>query len=304
MNLRFVEAFYWVATLKSVTRAADKLFLTQSAMSSRIAALEQELGVLLLDRRDKHFRMTVAGTRFLVYAQQMLELQRDIRSVMGGASETAAVPVRLGAIESVLHSWLIPWIELLRKDYPSLALELSVETTPVLLEQVSRGTLDIVFAALPASGDGIRSQPMQPMEMGFFGHRALHRKRRYGRAEFLDLDVLTFQRGSQPHVALLDAFRQQNVVPRMVHSISSISAIAQLVQGGFGVATLPKRAARRLAGFPDLKQLASEVVLTPLPMHASFRADPSNRAIESIVASAQDYSRQLPKTGASSAKQD
>ena len=45
MNLRFVEAFYWVATLKSVTRAAEKRFLTQSAMSSRIATLE-DLGML------------------------------------------------------------------------------------------------------------------------------------------------------------------------------------------------------------------------------------------------------------------
>ena len=53
MNLRFVEAFYWVASLKSVTRAAEKLFLTQSAMSSRIAALEEELGVLLQVRTSE-----------------------------------------------------------------------------------------------------------------------------------------------------------------------------------------------------------------------------------------------------------
>ena len=58
MNLRFVEAFYWVATLQSVSRAADKLFITQSAMSARIAALEQELGTVLLDRREKQFRLT------------------------------------------------------------------------------------------------------------------------------------------------------------------------------------------------------------------------------------------------------
>ena len=56
MNLRFVEAFYWAASLKSVTRAAEKLFITQSALSSRIASLEEELGVLLLDRRDKQGR--------------------------------------------------------------------------------------------------------------------------------------------------------------------------------------------------------------------------------------------------------
>ncbi|MEY3613620.1 MAG: hypothetical protein RJB14_3342 [Pseudomonadota bacterium] len=298
MNLRFVEAFYWVATLKSVTRAADKLFLTQSAMSSRIAALEQELGILLLDRRDKHFRLTTAGARFLVYAQQMLELQREVLGVMKGATEPSTVSVRLGAIESILHSWLIPWIERLRKTYPELALELSVETTPVLLEQVRRGTLDIVFAALPAAGEGIRSQTMPAMEMGIYGHRELHRKRSYGPDAFAQLDVLTFQRGSQPHVALLDAFRQRQVSPRMVHAISSISAIAQLVQGGFGVATLPCNAAKRLAGFPDLKLLKSDIALTPLPIHASYRVDPSNQAIEAIVASAQDYCRVPGKTEA------
>jgi DNA-binding transcriptional LysR family regulator len=70
MNLRFVEAFYWVASLKSISRAAEKLFLTQSAMSSRISTLEDELGVLLIDRAGKQFKLTAAGTRFLTYADK------------------------------------------------------------------------------------------------------------------------------------------------------------------------------------------------------------------------------------------
>lgn len=298
MNLRFVEAFYWVATLKSVTRAADKLFLTQSAMSSRIAALEQELGVLLLDRRNKQFRMTTAGVRFLAYAQQMLELQREIRHVMGSAPDGDPVVIRLGAIESILHSWLIPWIEKLRKDYPALSLELTVESTPILIEQVSRGTLDIVITALPAAADTVRSEAMQPMEMGFFGHRKLHTKRRYHRADFADVDVMTFQRGSHPHVALLDLFRQEGVVPRKVHPVSSISAMAQLVQGGFGMATLPKQAVRRMEGFPDMKLLSADIALKPLPIHISYHTDPSNQAIESIVSSARDYAAESHKAGA------
>lgn len=298
MNLRFVEAFYWVATLKSVTRAADKLFLTQSAMSSRISALEEELGVLLLDRRHKQFRLTTAGARFLFYAQQMLELQREIRSVMGSGSDSEPLVIRLGAIESVLHSWLIPWVEKLRKNYPALSLELSVETTPILMEQVSRGTLDVVFAALPASGDGIRAETMESMAMGFFGHRELHKKRKYSGADLIEMDVMTFQRGSQPHVALLDVFKESGFVPRMVHPMSSISAMVQLVQGGFGIATLPKRAIRRLAGFRDLKLLPSELILKPLPLHVSYRTDPLNQAIESIVKSATDYAHAIHKDGA------
>ena len=97
MNLRFVEAFYWVASLKSITRAAQKLFLTQSAMSSRIAALETELGVLLLDRNDKQFRLTVAGARFFTYAQRLLELQREIKAEMGSGA-SMAVSIRIGCI--------------------------------------------------------------------------------------------------------------------------------------------------------------------------------------------------------------
>ena len=285
MNLRFVEAFYWVASLKSVTRAAEKLFLTQSAMSSRIAALEEELGVLLLDRRDKQFRLTVAGTRFFTYAQRLLELQREVKAEMGSGAPLA-VSMRIGAIESVLHSWLIPWIEKLRADHPALELELTVETTPILVEQVQRGTQDLVFAALPASADGVRSRALPPMDMVFMGNTQLHRKRRYTLVELGEQEILTFQRGSHPHVALVDLFRQAGVQPRRVHTISSISAMVQLVQGGFGVATLPSRAVQRLLTFPNLKQLACDTVLQPLPIHASYRTDPSSLAVETVIKSA------------------
>lgn len=288
MNLRFVEAFYWVASLKSVTRAAEKLFLTQSAMSSRIAALEDELGVLLLDRRDKHFRLTVAGTRFLTYAKRMLELQRQLKSEMGSGGPVE-VSMRLGAIESVLHSWLIPWVEQLRKDNPLLELELTVESTPVLIDQIRRGTLDAVFAALPASGDGIRNQALTTMEMVFVGNRKIHRKRHYLASDFAGADILTFQRGSQPHVYLLDALRQAQAEPRCVHTISSISAMVQLVQGGFGIATLPRLAVQRMLAFPHLRALDSEIALRPLPIHVSYREDPSSPAMEGLVASAMAF---------------
>jgi DNA-binding transcriptional LysR family regulator len=86
MNLRFVEAFHWAVTLKSVTRAAHKLCVTQSALSSRIAALESELGVLLFDRRDKQFSLTAAGVRFQRHAERLLNVQREIKEEFGNES--------------------------------------------------------------------------------------------------------------------------------------------------------------------------------------------------------------------------
>lgn len=288
MNLRFVEAFYWVATLKSVSRAAEKLFLTQSAMSARVAALEDELGVLLLDRRDRRFRLTVAGERFVSYAHKLMELQREIKSEMGDGVGAAARPVslRLGAIESVLHSWLIPWIEKLRQEQPALSLELTVETTPVLVDQMRRGALDLAFAALPAGADGVRARALRPMEMVFVGNAQVHRKRRYALAELAAGELLTFQRGSQPHVALLDLLRAAGVDARRVHTISSVSAMLQLVDGGFGVATLPRAAVGRLAASPRLRRLACEAALAPLPIHLSWRPDPASGNVDAVVRSA------------------
>ncbi len=285
MNLRFVEAFYWVATLKSISRAAEKLYLTQSAMSSRIATLEDELGVLLLDRHDKQFKLTAAGTRFLLYAEKLLALQREVKAEMG-SGQAMAVSMRIGAIESVLHSWLIPWLEKLRADYPGLELELTVETTPILIDQMQRGTLDLVFAVLPASAEGVRNHVLPTMEMVFVGHPDLHKKKNYRLDELASMELLTFQKGSQPHVMLLDLFRTQRLEPKKVHAISSISAMVQLVQGGFGVALLPRAAVERLAGFARLKPLTCDAKLQSLPIHASYRTDPSSKTVETVVQSA------------------
>ena len=285
MNLRFVEAFYWVATLKSVSRAAEKLFLTQSAMSARVAALEEELGVLLLDRRDKQFRLTVAGSRFVSYSQKLLELQREIKTEMGSGMALSA-SLRIGAIESVLHSWLIPWIEKLRVEQPGLELELTVETTPVLMDQVQRGAQDIVFAALPAGGEGVRTKALPAMAMCFVGQAVQHRKRAYTLADLAKGELLTFQRGSQPHVALLDALRMAKIEQKRIHTISSISAMAQLVQGGFGVATLPLAAAERLVEVQGLRVLKCNTSLPPLPLHASYRSDPATGLVDGVLKSA------------------
>ena len=288
MNLRFVEAFYWVVSLKSVSRAAEKLFITQSAMSSRIAALEEELGVLLLDRRDKQFRLTVAGMRFFNHAQRLLALQREIKSEMGAGAQRA-VSLRIGAIESVLHSWLIEWVQHMRSHNPDVEFELTVETTPVLVDQVRRGALDLAFAALPTSGENLRSRALPPMEMVFVGHRELHRKRRYSLVDLAQGELLTFQRGSQPHVGLLDLFRSAGLEPRRVHTISSISAMVQLVEGGIGVATLPLAAVQKLSERLPLKPLKCEAALPPLPLHASYREDPTSSVAAGVLDAVFDF---------------
>ena len=285
MNLRFVEAFYWAVTLKSVTRAAEKLFITQSALSSRIAALETELGALLLDRRDKQFRLTTAGARFHRHAERLLNLQREIKAEFCSGAERP-MQLRIGVIESVLHSWLIEWVQALRRAHPALELALTVETTPVLLDQMRRGTADLILAALPADGQSVQTKALAPMPLVFVGQQSRHGRKRFTLPQLTAQDeLLTFQRGSQPHVALLDLCRRQGVESPRVHTISSISAMVQLVEQGFGVATLPQAAVARLAAQLPLCPVRCDAVLTPLPIHLSWRDDPAALAVAQVVES-------------------
>jgi DNA-binding transcriptional LysR family regulator len=283
MNQRFVEAFYWVATLKSMTRAADKLFMTQSAISSRVAALEEELGILLIDRRDRQqFALTNAGMRFLNYAERLMTLHRQMRDELG-TDDAGVHLLRVGAIESVLHTWLIPMLQHLRSVHRNLQLELTVEITPVLVEAVKRGTLDLVFAAQSISAPDIRTRPLPTMEMVFVGAKALKRRTPYTLAEIVSYEMMTFQRGSQPHLALLEQLRGEGLEPPRVHTISSIPAMVHLIESGFGIATLPVIAAQTLVRQHEIAILPCETALSPLPVQASYRYDPGSSALLSVM---------------------
>jgi len=283
MNQRFVEAFYWVATLKSMTRAAEKLFMTQSAISSRISALEEELGVLLVDRRDRQqFALTNAGMRFLSYAERLMTLHRQLRDELG--TEQAGVHLlRVGAIESALHTWLIPMLQHLRGVHPNLQLELTVEITPVLAEAVKRGSLDLVFAAQSVAAPDIRTRALPTMDMVFVGAKSLKRRAPYTLAEIVSHEVMTFQRGSQPHLALLEQLRGEGLEPPRLHTVSSIPAMVHLIESGFGIATLPAIAAQTLVRRHEIAILPCETALAPLPVQASYRHDPGSSALTSVI---------------------
>ena len=161
----------------------------------------------------------------------------------------------------------------------------------------------LVFAVLPASADGVRNRALPTMEMAFVGNPALHKKRSYRLHELAEMELLTFQKGSQPHVTLLDLFRQHQLEPKRVHAISSISAMLQLVQGGFGVALLPRVAVQRLAGVASLKLLSCDAKLQALPIHASYRTDPTSQAVERVVKSALAFVEGAPHAPKRAAKQ-
>jgi DNA-binding transcriptional LysR family regulator len=215
-------------------------------------------------------------------------LHRQLRDELG-SEEGGAQLLRVGAVESALHTWLIPLLEHLRREHPRLELELTVEITPVLLEQVKRGNLDLVFAAAAQSSPGIRTRALPPMEMVFVGPLAMKRREPYALEALARHELMTFQRGSPPHVALLELLRSAGVEPPRLHTVSSIPAMVRLVEGGFGIATLPRVAAQSLVKRHQIALLACDTELPVLALHASYRLDPGSSALPVVVRGALQF---------------
>ena len=290
MDLRFVETFVWVARLQSITRTAEKLFLTQSAISNRIAVLETELGMELVDRRDRQFRLTKAGERFLDHAEHLLSIQHRLKRDLGMQNQ-APISLRLGVIETVSHSWLIPLMEWLRTKNPRIQYELNVEMTTALHQHFRRGGLDLLFSAESVAGKGTVNEKLPPMEMVFVGNKALAERGKLDIASILSSELLTFQRNSQPHQTLLHTLGSHGATDKRLHAVSTIYAMVKLVESGFGIATLPKAAALMLAEKHDIALLDTELMLKPLPLFASYLSQPASPELEEIISAALLFSR-------------
>jgi DNA-binding transcriptional LysR family regulator len=182
-------------------------------------------------------------------------------------------------------------MESLKGEYPKIEFELNVEMTHVLNEQVRRGGLDLVFSASPAVGQGITNVPLAPMEMIFVGPSDMDGSQSLSIHTLLETELLTFQRGSQPHVALLNSLAAAGVSDKRVHTISSISALVKLVESGFGLATLPAEAAMELQKRHHISLLECELRLQPLPLYANYWSYPGTPALNEAIAKALAFAR-------------
>ncbi len=297
MNTRFLEAFVWVARLGSFRSAAERLHITQAAISSRIASLEEEFGTRLFDRDGREVRTTAAGRLLLVHAERILELAREMGSALI-SDEGLSGAVRIGVVETIVHTWLIPFLERLQQVHSKLAIQLTAEPTFRLHEQLRRGQLDVALQTDPILGEGILNQPVGAMSMGWIGRpgeqwpgeqwpdKQRPERKPIPLGRLIEQPIITMTRGSQPHLALLQACRTERVEAGSVHCVGSLATIIRLVRAGFGTALVPLAPFREELAEGELITIPCTARLADLRLTVSHMDDPSTRTADLVAAMA------------------
>jgi DNA-binding transcriptional LysR family regulator len=298
MNMRFLETFVWLAKLRNFRLTAEKLHTTQAAVSSRIATLEQEFGVRLFDRGDREVTLTLEGGKALAYAERMV---RTMHEMLGSLKDPASYTgvVRIGVIESIIHSWFPELMARIHRSYPQLEVELSGDTTIKLIEQFGKGNLDLVLTTDNVLGADVQNIPLCDFPMCWVGAASLNL---HGElltlADIANFPVLSFSRNSGPHRFLERLFGEHVGADVRINCMTSVSAMVRLVVDGFGLAMLPPAIIQRELADGDVRMLKLDLQMPDMPLVCSFRCGPEVPLIQQIAAeaqrTAQDFARDLP----------
>ena len=207
ISLKQLEAFIWVVDLGSFRKAADRLNTTQPNISSRIASLESELGVTLMERDAGSVRLTSKGQELLDHARDVLRATDNLIEV---ANQDALIDgqLRLGVTEMIIHTWMREFLRVLKDRYPKITVELTVDLSANLEKDLFERALDLAFQSGPFS-----MQTSGNVELGIYPmiwiaspEIGLHQGEAVSVEDLVSFPILTHARGTAPHKEIAQHF--------------------------------------------------------------------------------------------------
>ncbi len=164
MDVELLRTFLEVNRTRHFGRAAEELYLTQSAVSARIKLLEGQLGVQLFERRKRDIRLTPEGNRLVRHAETLIAQWRKARQdVAAGDPETDQIAV--GGMFSMWDVLLQEWLHQVYRDIPNLAIIAESYGADLLRRRVLDGVLDMVFMYEPPQLEELMIEEVATLEL-------------------------------------------------------------------------------------------------------------------------------------------
>jgi DNA-binding transcriptional LysR family regulator len=276
-----IRTFLWVARLGGFRRASERLNLSQPAVSSRIAKLEEELRVALFDRGPGEPVLTKEGTLLLAYAEQMLFVEEEIKQRVANPAETEGL-FRLGASETIAQSWLPEFLEAFRDRYPRVNLDLTVDISLNLRTAVLDRRIDLAFLMGPVSEFSVENLDLPPFDLHWF------RAASNAETDLTRIPVISYSRQTRPYRELMSELARRIGPEARVFSSASLSASLRVIAAGLAVGPYPRALARDLLASGQIVEFDPGIPMTPLRFTASYLSEPRSFLVETSAQIARD----------------
>jgi DNA-binding transcriptional LysR family regulator len=283
LDFRSIETFLWVVKLGSFRGAAQRLNTTQPAISQRIAGLEREMGVRLLNRDHRVASPTPSGRQMMVYAEKLIGLRSEMMAEVGDRSAMRGV-LRLGVAETIVHTWLPRLIKSVNTTYPNLSLEIEVDITPNLNARLLAQEVELAFVLGPPPDAGVRNRVLCDYPVGFFASPSLgFGDGPHALAELAKFPIITFPSKTRPYEMVRALFNRPELPPIRLHASASLATVIHMANEGLGIAVIPAAIVENELASGRLQQLGTDFNIPPLTFSAAWLASPEMVAVERVA---------------------
>jgi DNA-binding transcriptional LysR family regulator len=287
MTLKQLEAFYWAATCASFALAAERLHLSTSSLSKRIAELESSLAVPLFHRGAHKAVLSEAGQALVPRARALLRHAGATRDAVG-KRQALSGRCSLGLGELSALTWLPRLIPQLRQSIPHVALEPQVDIGQLLEERLRNGSLDCAVIAGHSAHEELASHLVGEARFVWVTTPAsLAGGAQLDSRMLARQPLVTLPRGAGTTQILDDWLLRSGCEIGQRFTCNSWGAIAGLLIEGFGIGILPVGWARTFAARRQLHILPSSVELAPLAYTFRHRRQDDRRLIAAMLGAVQ-----------------
>jgi len=241
LNLNQIRTFLDVVELGSFSAAADRVGLSQPAVSLQVRELERYLNVKLLERVGKRARPTPAGESFIMFAHEFDQLSARLESEMARFAEGALGKVRIGTGATACIYLMPPVLKQLRERFPKLEITVETGNTQSFVKAIEENVIDLALVTLPVASRTIEVIPILVDEFMVIAPVDMDMPTKVDPSFLRGRPLILFEpEGSTRHIAdrWLSAHGGEKVEPPAM-SLGSVEAIKEMVRAGLGCAIVP-----------------------------------------------------------------
>jgi DNA-binding transcriptional LysR family regulator len=239
MELYQLRSFAVVAELGHLTRAAEKLHISQPALSAQIRALEEELGIELFERKPSGMSLTSAGKQLVAHAQEMLAAAQNLRDHARSIKGEVAGVARLGTLSDPQFIRVGDLLSAAVERYPLLEIELHHEVSGAAFEKVRDGMLDASYYYGELTHPGVAGLCLREITYRIVAPAAWkQRVEQAGWHEIAGEPWILTPPISTHHQLASTLFREHGIEPVKVVEVDDEVVVSSLVVSGLGIALM------------------------------------------------------------------
>ncbi|KOC90292.1 LysR family transcriptional regulator [Winslowiella iniecta] len=239
LTLKQIQAFYWVSKLGTLSKAADKLHITQSAATKRLKEVETLARLPLFEAEGRKNRLTPKGKELVKNCEELLSLIDELEMLKGSAK----LPVKtlhVGLTELTTLTWFPDFIKLLKESYPSITVRPDVNSSISLFNKLAAGRLDFAFLPDMHPDAEMAKIPIGSVPFGWFAAPGI-----FAADQVHDLktlaDMTVIEQNANSIITELCAQLWENAgkQPVRIYGGNNVNALAGLISAGIGISCLP-----------------------------------------------------------------